>query len=159
MKRPTIKPALILAFCVLYLSIQAFFIVRAHFVVDKRFGFWMFAESSRFKAELYREFADGRLEKALHGQWWVTTADGRYILYSWDNYVRRFRLNPLERFSRAKRGIGVTLEYFQQALDYVAERIPEDRETVKLVLRVQYRKAGGPWQYVALESRPRRLPG
>ena len=45
----TVRKLTIVAFCAAYLLVQAFFIIRAHFRVDKRFGFWMFAESSRYK--------------------------------------------------------------------------------------------------------------
>lgn len=154
----TIRQFGILAFCAVYLSIQVFFIIRAHFdEVDRRFGFWMFAESSRFKAELYRQLKDGRLVKTANGRWSVRTADGASVSYSWDRYVRDFRLFDLERLKRAKVGMGVTLKYLHGALHYVAARIPEDRETVKLVLKVQYRNAGGPWQYATLESNSRDL--
>ena len=147
----------ILAFCTLYLLVQAALIIRAHFDVDRRFGFWMFAESSRYKAKLYRQLRDGRLVKTKNGKWSIKTADGQRVTYSWNRYVRDFRLDNLEKLKRAKVGIGVTLKYLQHALHYVVERIPADGETVKFVLKVQYRKAGGAWQYVTLESNPRVL--
>lgn len=155
----TIRKFTILAFCGAYLLVQAFFIIRAHFHVDKRFGFWMFAESSRYKAQLYRQLADGRLIKTRNGKWVVTMADRRMAIYSWDDYVRDFRLNNLEKVRRAKVGMDINLKYLQHALYYLDEHIPEDQETVKFILKVQYRKAGGPWQHLTLESKSRDLSG
>ncbi|MCZ6676142.1 MAG: hypothetical protein O7E52_02710 [Candidatus Poribacteria bacterium] len=147
----------ILTFCTAYLLIQAAFIIQAHFAIDKRFGFWMFAESSRYKAELYRLLKDGRLVKTRNGKWSVRAGDGQKVSYSWQHYVRDFGLRNLEKLKRARVGMEVTLKYLQYALNYVIDRMPEDQETVKLVLKVQYKKAGGLWQYATLESRSRAL--
>jgi hypothetical protein len=152
-----LRPYAILVFCSVYVLIQAGFIIKAHFNPDKRFGFWMFAETSRYQAQLYRQLRDGRVVKTPNGRWAVQTEAGRQV-YAWNRFVRDFGLYNLERWKRAKVGFAVTLKYLQYALDYVIDHIPADRETVKLVLRIQYRKAQGPWQQTTLESRTRELP-
>jgi len=151
------KKIFILSFSALYLAIQIYFIVHAHFVKDKRFGFWMFAESSVFKAELYRKLTSGELVKTNNGFWAVKSPSGEKLVYGWNQFVRDFRLFDLERERRAKSSMANTIKYLDAALDFVIERIPEDRETTQLVLKVQYRKAGMPWQQITLESEYRNL--
>jgi len=151
------RKARILTFSGAYLGLQIFLIINAHFQTDKRFGFWMFAESSRYRAILYRELGDGTWEWARYGQWTTPVPGNRMLTYHWDYFVRDFRLNGLDRWKRAKTGFGVTTNYLHRALDYVAEHTPNDRETVRLILKLEYRIAGGPEQEAILMSRVRDL--
>jgi hypothetical protein len=57
---------------------------------------------------------------------------------------------------RSKGTFADTLKYFQAALNYVAERIPEDKVTQQLMLTIEYRRAGGPKEIIVLKSMPRR---
>ncbi|HKQ40252.1 MAG TPA: hypothetical protein VJ063_19420 [Verrucomicrobiae bacterium] len=148
------KAWLILLFCVAYLGLQVFLIVRAHFVSSKHFGFWMFPESTYFKATLTRVLADGREVATSTGAWAVRTQSGN-VEYDWSNFVQSYRLDRLGTWERAKGTFDDTVKYFQAALDYVAERIPEDRATKHLVLRVDYERAGDVVKTLVLASKER----
>ena len=143
-----------MAFCAVYLGIQIFVIVRAHFVPSKHFAFWMFPESTYFNATLTRLLSDGREVSTSNGGWAVRSDDGK-VEYYWQDYVREYKLDRLGSWQRSKGVFDDTLKYFQAALDYVADRIPEDKATDRLVLRIQYERAGRPVQEVILESHAR----
>jgi hypothetical protein len=148
----------ILAFATGYLVFQLAMIVGAHGREDKRFGFWMFAESSDFQTVLIRELGSGERVQAPQGAWTARGAGGAETTYRWGEFVREFHLGYVETFVHAKTGMYVTLKYLGEALDYVIVRIPEDHETVRLHLVVRYSKAGGPLEEVVLSSK-RREPG
>ena len=150
------RKKVILTFCFLYLAIQAAFIVKAHFSPDKRFGFWMFAETSEYTATLYRITKDGTKLKTKNGRWRVRT-EGRRKTYSWDRFVRDYRLYNLESNKRAKGSMSRTLKFLDAALDFVADRIPDDQETRQLVLEITYSKAGNEPQKTVLESKVRNI--
>lgn len=145
----------ILFFCCSYLTIQVVAIVHAHFSEDKRFGFWMFAESSQFQAKLYRQLKDGTFVYAPKGTWVLHHAEGQTTEYAWDSMVRDFRLYQLEELKRAKTGMYVTLKYLQYALNYVADHTPQDTETVRFLLKIKYKRAQGEWEEVFFESHNR----
>jgi len=147
----------IVLFVAVYLCAQLYFVTNAYFEEDKRFGFWMFPEASYFRATLYRELSDGQLVPTRDGMWVVRKSSGGAKRYTWDAWVNDFNLNHLETRTRAKTSIALTLNYFQHALDFVAQRISEDAHTKRLVLMVNYTKAGGAPQDVALYSRERDL--
>jgi len=148
----------ILGFATLYLAFQLSMISIAHGRQDKRFGFWMFAESSNFQSVLIRELDSGERVRAPHGTWTVKGKGGAETTYRWGDFVRGFHLGDVETVVHAKTGMYVTLKYLGEALDYVIGRIPEDHETVQLHLVVRYSRAGGPVEEVVLSSR-RREPG
>lgn len=141
---------------IIYLSVQLFFIVRAHFIHDKRFGFWMFAESAFFTAKLYRELEDGSMVPTSNGRW-TLTEPGKVSGYNWNQLVRDYRLYNLQDYKRAKGSMSRTMMYFQHALDYVADHIPQDQSTRRLVLKVNYHESGEPWQNTTLKSKVRDL--
>ena len=156
-KSSSSKQALwILAFCVAYLAIQLFLIVRGHFVQDKRFAFWMFGESTYFYATLFRELPSGRRLKTRQGMWIASSESGRPKQYAWFQHVNEFRLDYLEKKTRAKTSISITLSYFQKALDYFADLV-DDTETSRFVLEISYSKAGGPKVKRTLYSKRRLL--
>ena len=145
---------LIILFCAVYLGFQAFMIVRGHFVSSKHFAFWMFPESTYFKARLTRILADGREVITSDGGWAVPTQAG-LVEYDWRDFVQGYRMDRFGTWERSKGTFDDTLKYFQAALDYVAERIPEDRSTHHLVLTIEYEKAGKPVETIVLASKPR----
>ena len=145
------------SFCLLYITFQLFMIVRSHFTPSKHFGFWMFPESTYFRASLSRVLTDGQEVKARKGLWTVTTESGE-VRYKWKAFVQGYRMDELDDKVRSKGTFADTLKYFQAALDYVADRIPEDKSTSQLVLRIRYYRAGGPEEVIILKSKPR-LPG
>ena len=148
------KAWLIVAFCCVYLGFQLFMIVRGHFVESKHFAFWMFPESTFFRASLSRLLIDGREVKTRSGLWDVKTENG-LVEYEWQSFVKCYRLDRLETRERSKGTFDDTVKYFQAALDYVAERIPEDKTTYQLILTIRFQRAGGPEEVMVLESKPR----
>ena len=145
-------------FVVLYLGIQLFFVLRSHTVTDKKFGFWMFPESTYFRASLARELANGSVVRTRNGAWHARKVDGSRAIFLWDDFVNYYRLGNLESRRRAKGNFQTTLGYFQHALNYVATHIPADSETKKLILTVYYTRSGNPLKVVTLESIERDLP-
>lgn len=145
---------LVLLFCGVYLGLQMFLIVRAHFGPSKHFAFWMFPESTYFKAGLSRVLADGREVITSDGAWAVRTAAGN-VEYDWREFVQGYRLDRLGTWGRAKGSFDDTLKYFQAALDYVADHIPEDRVTKHLVLTIDYEPAGDIVKTLVLSSKAR----
>ena len=155
--RSRLRSLAILLFSAAYLAFQITMIVLAHSRDDKRFGFWMFAESSNFHARLYRELAQGERVVVPRGVW-VARAGGRdEVVYEWSRLVREFNLGELERWVHAPTGLAVTLAYFHHALDFVVDRIPADLETVQLHLEISYSRAGGPVEQVLLSSKRREI--
>ena len=146
----------ILAFLVAYLGVQVFMIVRGHFVPNKHFAFWMFPESTYFTARLSRELEDGTVVRTSRGGVWSVPTESGLVTYRWTRFVDGYRMDVLDTRQRAKGVFDETVDYFQHALNYVAERIPEDTSTRKLRLSIEYRRAGGPSEVLVLESLPRR---
>lgn len=110
---------------------------------DRLGGYQMFAETTFFNARLYRVTADGRRVLARGGNWTVPDSAGAMRAYRWGAFVDDFRLDHLESRTRAKIGIDVTLKFFQAALDHVAKNIPDDRETLRFEMVVEYDTASG----------------
>lgn len=158
MHAPVIRRAAVLAFSAVFFGGQAALIVASYVRGDRLFGYQMFAESTFFTAHLFRVTADGRREHLPSGTWAARDGEGKVHRYRWSAFVDDFRLDRLERRTRAKIGIEVTLKFFGAALDYVAERIPDDGETDRLELVVEYETAGGEKREVRLRSRARLSP-
>ena len=152
--QPNQRRWLILSFTALYVMVQFYGITRAHFSSDKRFGFWMFAETTTFSAKLYRKTLGGKRVKTRNGRWSVQK-DGNRVSYSWNSFVREYRLNNLEGEKRAKGSMSRTLKFLDASLDYVIDRIPADEETSQMILEVTYGKAGRKDTTVVLESKLR----
>jgi len=145
---------LIVLFCAGYLGFQMFMVVRAYFVPCKHFAFWMFPESTYFKARLTRVLMDGREVITSDGAWAVRTPKGN-VEYDWREFVQSYRLDNLGEWERSKGSFDDTLRYFQAALDYVGDRIPEDHITKHLLLTIDYERAGETVKTLVLASKPR----
>ena len=133
----------ILGFCTVFFGGQVAVIAGSYVRGDRLGGYQMFAETTYFTARLYRVTAEGKRELARGGAWRARDSAGGNLTYHWGRLVDDFKLDRLERRTRAKIGIGTTLKFFQDALDYVAIHIPEDRETSRLELVVEYETASG----------------
>ena len=129
-------------------------VVRAYFVPSKHFAFWMFPESTYFKATLTRVLGDGREVITSDGAWAVRNGSER-VEYDWQDFVQSYRLDSLGQWERCRGTFDDTVKYFQAALDYVADRIPEDHVTQRLVLSLDYERAGGAVKTLVLASKPR----
>jgi len=132
------------AFFVVAVSLQLFFVIRGYWDPHKRFAFQMFHESSEWSAEVVRVTRDGKrvpIEQEFHG-------------YKWANLVRCCGLRHLRKMHDAERGIGSTLIYFQNALDWVADNTPNDPDTRYYEARVTYFKnRRGPFHRVMTSKR------
>jgi len=106
--------------------LQLLFIARAYWSDHKEFGFQMFPESSRWRADIVRVTADGRrvpIELPWSG-------------YRWDQLVQDRGLRyPAERH-HADAGLDNQLAFLDAALDWVADNTPRDGETRFLEARV-----------------------
>jgi hypothetical protein len=127
--------------------LQIALVVRAYGADQAVFGFQMFPESSTWRAEIVRVTADGD-EIDVRDPWpggytWAGLVGGRGLEAPFDDH-------------HAMAGVDSTLDFLQKALDYVANHIPEDPETVRLVARVTYRRNGGDPETTVLTSRDRR---
>lgn len=149
------RRAAILGFCAAFFGGQLALVVWSYYRGDRLGGYQMFAETTFFTARLYRVTADGRRELARMGTWKARDASGGLRSYRWGAFVDDFRLDRLETRTRAKIGIDATLKFFQHALDHVASSIPEDRETARLEMVVQYETASGKQHEVTLSSAAR----
>lgn len=154
------SPRAIAIFCIVYLALQMVVIVRGHFVPSKHFAFWMFPETTMFVARLVRVTSDGQSHHVPGGTWIVPRPSGELVTYRWRDFVRGYRLDALDVKARSKGTLTDTLRYFHEAVKRVARQIPEDRETIELVLRIDYQRAGEAPEHVELRSgrRPEATP-
>jgi hypothetical protein len=131
-------------FCAV-IAAQLAFIVRAYFASHAFFGFQMFPESSRWRAEIVRVTRDGR-RLSIKQPW-----SG----YRWAAMVPTRGLGNPTPLHHADHGIRTTLAFLDDALDYVATHTPLDRDTLYLEARVTYfHNRSGPYTLV-LRSRDR----
>ena len=152
---PARRRAAILAFVALYFGGQLVVVAWSYVRGDRLGGYQMFAETTFFTARLFRVTKDGRREPVHGGTWRARDASGRLREYRWQRYVNDFRLDLLDRRTRAKIGIDVTLKFFQLSLDHVARAVPDDRETVRFEIDIAYETASGKTSQRSLASADR----
>lgn len=154
------SPRAIAIFTLVYLALQIAVIVRGHFVPSKHFAFWMFPETTMFVARLIRITTDGQAHHVPGGTWIVPRRTGELVTYRWRDFVRGYRLDALDVKTRSKGTLTDTLRYFEAAVQRVARQTPEDRETVELVLSIDYQRAGEAPERIELRSgkRPEAAP-
>ena len=145
----------VFVFCLLYLGLQLFLIIRGHFTPSKHFGFWMFPESTFFVAKLYRRLENGKEVLAPFGSWSVKDAEGKLKRYEWRDFVSGYEMEDLGVRTRSKGTFSDTSRYFEEALNFIAVRIPEDTETKQLVLKFKFDKAGLTRDILVLRSHER----
>jgi hypothetical protein len=105
-------------------ALQLALVVRAYSSDHKVFGFQMFPESSTWSADIVRVTADGR--RVPVSEPWSG--------YRWDSLVPSIQEPALRHHADA--GLRNQLAYLRDALDYVADHTPRDRETRYLEARV-----------------------
>ncbi len=115
---------------------QAGLIVRAYHDPHKFFGYQPFNESDTWQADLFRVATDGER---------VPIVDGRWLDYSWDDLVGVPRLTQPGRLRHASSGAAATIDFLDEALDWVADHTPDDTETLYLEAEVTwFRNTRGP---------------
>ena len=114
---------------------QLTMVVVAYDSDHRTFGFQMFPESSRWRAEIVRVDTDG-VRTPLADDW----------EYRWSDLVRgRGLTNPFVD-KHADSGLRNQFRLFQGALDWVAEHTPDDTTTAYLEAVVTYTDNGrGPY--------------
>jgi len=116
-------------------ALQLGMVVRAYWSDHDQFGYQMFPESSEWQAQIFRIDVHGDRhdirESWPGGYRWSTLVDGRGL---GDPFDRR----------HADTGLASTLDFFGDALDWVARNTPADRETAYLEAVVTTWHNGGP---------------
>jgi hypothetical protein len=106
--------------------VQIALAARGYWADHKEFSFQMFPESSTWRADVVRVTADGRrvpVEQAWSG-------------YRWDELVPNRGLAYPSVRHHADAGLDNQLAFLEEALDWVADNTPRDRETRYLEARV-----------------------
>lgn len=115
---------------------QAALLVRGYSDPHKLFAFQPFNESSTWRADVVRVTVDGR-RIPIEREW----SGG----YRWDELVGWGVLERPAAWRHAYSGLGASLDFLDEALDWVADHTPDDAETRYLEARVEHRRnARGP---------------
>jgi len=127
-------------FVVLFFGLELAGIAWGQRTPDHVLGFQMFNESSRLTIHLFRELEHKHKRILLpvpRGRWQAPDASGTLRDYAWQDRVRYFPLNTLDRSLHAPYGISAQLFHLQAALEDVASHIPADTRTLALVAEVE----------------------
>jgi hypothetical protein len=101
------------------LAVQVGFAVNGYREPHKFFAFQMFNEASQWRAEIVRVTWTG--ERVPITDDWAG--------YDWNQLVHTASLRSPWRLRHASYGLGATVDFLDQALDWVATNTPRDRET------------------------------
>lgn len=142
------------AFAAVWLASQAALVVTASRRPDRIFGFRMFPEASTLQVRLARVTATGEVA-APGGEWSAHDASGQLRHFSWHDRVRDPVLSSLDARVFASYGAETQLARLGRALDDVADHIPEDAETLRLVAHVTIWRNGRDPASSTLESHAR----
>lgn len=113
------------------LIVQSIMILAAYGSDHSVFGFQMFPESSRWKAEIVRVEADGTTIP-INDAW----------EYRWSDLVRGRGLGNPFVWHHADAGLQSQLAFFQASLNWVSQHTPNDTSTLYLQANVTYRDNG-----------------
>jgi hypothetical protein len=150
-----LRPGARVAFAVCWVAGQAAAVLTAGLRSDGIFGFRMFPEASTLEVHLWRELAEGARVQAPRGEWAARDAAGQLRHFSWHDRVRDPVLGTVDAAVFASYGVRAQLARLQHALDDVADHIPEDGETSRLVAVVGYSRNGHERVTVELASHTR----
>ena len=98
----------------------------------------------------------GQRAPAPRGKWSAHDAMGQLTAFSWEDRVRDPILAALDTRVFASYGVAAQLARLQRALDDVADHVPEDAETERLVAEVTVWKNGRKPNTLSLFSQWRR---
>ena len=130
---------------VLVVAAQAGMALNGYRDPHKFFAFQPFNESSTWRADIVRVTWDGRR----------LPVDDDWAGYEWDALVGMSALQGPRQLRHAYMGVDATLDFLDDALDWVASNTPADHETRYLEASVTYfRNTRGP-HHVVLRSEDR----
>ena len=139
-ERPRWRAVLVRGFVAAVLVGQAGLVVRSYWDPHNFFGFQPFNESSTWRADIVRVTTDGR-RVPIDEPW----PGG----YDWDDLVGWGVLQDPGRLKHAYSGLDASLDFLDEALDWVADHTPDDTETTRLEAEVTgYRNTRGPHRLV-----------
>jgi len=119
---------LVIGFIIAVLAVQIGFAVNGYREPHKYFAFQPFNESSTWRADIVRVTWDGRR----------VPIDADWAGYEWNELVGMPALLGPSRLRHAYMGAGATVDFLDQALDWVATHTPDDHETRYLEATVTY---------------------
>lgn len=138
-ERPRWRGRLVRVFFAVVLLAQAVLVLRSYDDPHNFFGFQPFNESSTWKADIVRVTADGR--RIPIDEPWPSDGDR----YDWDDLVGWRVVQHPERTKHAYSGLDASLDFLDEALDWVADHTPDDTETLYLEADVTgFRNTRGP---------------
>ena len=112
------------------LAVQVGFAVNGYREPHKFFAFQPFNESSTWQADIVRVTWGGER----------LPVDDGWGDYQWDELVDMAALKSPATLRHAYMGVGATVDFLDDALDWVATHTPNDRETRYLEATVTYFK-------------------
>jgi hypothetical protein len=125
----------ITGFVVAVLGVQVGFLLNGYRDPHKFFAFQPFNESSTWQADIVRVTWSGER----------IPVDRDWFGYEWDELVDIAALRSPHRLRHAYMGVGATVDYLDEALDWIATHTPADPETRYLEATVTtYRNTRGP---------------
>lgn len=132
-ERPRWRARLVRGFVVVVLVGHGVLLARGYADPHKLFAFQPFNESSTWRADVVRVTTDGRR---------VAVEDAWPGGYEWDELVGWGVLERPAAWRHAYSGLGASLDFLDEALDWVADHTPDDAETRHLEARVEARRNG-----------------
>ncbi len=133
---------------VAFVAFQLGFVVRAYHAQHREFGYQMFPEASRWRADIVRVTDDGRrvpVREPWFGYEWSELVRGRGLTTPWVEHD-------------ADSGLDRQLTFLAEALDWVAANTPNDRETRYLEATVESTYNTRPPTVRTVRSRERVAP-
>ncbi len=127
-ERPRWRARLVRGFFAAVLLVQAGLIVRSYWDPHNFFGYQPFNESSEWRADIVRVTSDGRrvpISEAWPGG------------YRWNDLIGWGVLEDPGRRKHAYAGLGASLDFLDDSLDWVADHTPDDHETLYLEADVE----------------------
>ena len=101
------------------LAVQVGFAMNGYRDPHKFFAFQPFNESSTWRADIVRVTSSGER----------VPIDGGWAGYTWNELVDMSALQGPSGTRHAYMGVGATIDFLDEALDWVATHTPDDRET------------------------------
>ena len=121
---------------------QVAFALNGYRDPHKFFAFQPFNESSTWQADIVRVTRDGER----------VPVDEPWSGYDWNDLVDMSALQNPGGLRHAYMGVDATLDFLDEALDWVAANTPADRETRYLEATVTYHRNAGRAEHVVLRS-------